>query len=101
MATGKFPAGLDFLPDARAKAPRDLGPATEAGRRLAGVACAECHGSDLTGQKGAGRPPDLVIAGAYDSADFHRLMRTGVAAGGRQVGELLGLSQCDFSSLNG
>src|SRR5437762_933068 len=64
MAAGKFPPGLAFMADARAKAPKDLGPATERGRHLAAVACAECHRSDLMGEKGVGRPPDLAIAGA-------------------------------------
>jgi hypothetical protein len=31
-------------------------------------------------------PPDLNVVGAYSRADFRRLMRTGVATGGRQVG---------------
>src|SRR5258708_37248752 len=95
MATGEFPPGVTFVAVARAQAPRDLGAATARGRHLASVACAECHGGDLTGQKGG--PPDLAVAGAYDPADFHRLMRTGVAAGGRQVGMMSAVARKRFS----
>ena len=83
LGTGKFPPGHAFMADAKRLQPRDLGAATAAGRHLTAVACSECHGADLTGQKGG--PPDLVIAGAYDPADFRRLLRTGVAAGGREL----------------
>lgn len=83
LANGKFPPGQSLMADARRLAPRDMGPATAEGRHLVSVACSECHGADLTGQKGG--PPDLVVAGAYDPADFRRLMQTGVAAGGREL----------------
>lgn len=51
--------------------------------------CGECHGVDLTGNswpRPARSPPDLNVAGAYTREDFRRLLRTGVAPGGRQVG---------------
>jgi mono/diheme cytochrome c family protein len=95
LGNGKFPPGQTFMADARGRQPRDLGPATAEGRRLTAVACSECHGNDLTGQKGG--PPDLAIAGAYDPADFHRLLKTGVAAGGRQVGMMSGVARKRFS----
>jgi len=96
MATGKFPPGMAFMPDALAKAPRDLGAPTAQGRHLASIACSECHGTDLKGDK-SGKPPDLSIVGAYDPADFHRLMKTGVAAGGRQVGMMSAAARKRFS----
>jgi len=101
LATGKFPPGQVFMADARAKTPRDVGPATAEGRHLASVACSECHGNDLTGQKGGrpGAPPDLAVAGAYDPGDFHRLLKTGVAAGGRQVGMMSAVAKKRFSHL--
>lgn len=95
LATGKFPPGQAFMNDARRLSPRDLGAATAEGRHLTAVACSECHGPDLTGQKGG--PPDLTIAGAYDPADFRRLLKTGVAAGGRQVGMMSGAARRRFS----
>lgn len=97
LATGKFPPGVVFMADAARQSSRDLGPETATGRYLASVACTECHGGDLKGQKGG--PPDLTIAGAYDPADFHRLLRTGVAAGGRQVGMMSAVARKRFSHL--
>lgn len=101
LATGKFPPGQTFMAEARAKAPRDMGPATAQGRHLASVACSECHGNDLTGRKGGppGSPPDLAVAGAYDPADFYRLLKTGVAAGGRRVGMMSAVARKRFSHL--
>jgi mono/diheme cytochrome c family protein len=98
LARGDFPPGAAFMDDARRKPPRDLGSDTAVGRHLASVACAECHGSDLTGDK-SGKPPDLSIAAAYDPADFHRLLKTGSAAGGRQVGMMSAVARKRFSHL--
>jgi cytochrome c553 len=95
LGSGKFPPGQAFMADARRQQPRDLGPATAQGRHLTAVACSECHGNDLTGQKGG--PPNLTIAGAYDPADFHRLLKTGMAAGGREVGMMSGVARKRFS----
>jgi mono/diheme cytochrome c family protein len=95
LGTGKFPPGQAFMADARRQQPRDMGPTTAEGRHLTAVACSECHGNDLTGQKGG--PPNLTIAGAYDPGDFHRLLKTGVAAGGRQVGMMSGVARKRFS----
>jgi mono/diheme cytochrome c family protein len=97
LATGAFPPGQALMAQARGLAPKDMGPQFEAGRRLASVACVECHGGDLKGARGG--PPDLTIAGAYDPGDFHRLLRTGVAAGGRQVGMMSAVARKRFSSL--
>jgi cytochrome c553 len=68
------------------KAPIDLGPATAQGRHIAMVACGECHTSTLGGQDdGVLKSPDLVVAAAYDRADFIRFMRTGKAIGDREL----------------
>lgn len=75
--------------------PRDLGPLHQKGRHLAMTICAECHGSDLGGDVVEGGP-DLILAGAYDRADFMRLMRTGVAAGGRDLGLMSAVARDDL-----
>lgn len=78
----------------------DFGPATSEGRDLA-RACVECHGQSLGGV--AGGPlvtPDLTIAAAYDPEDFRRLMRTGVAAGGREVGLMTAVARNRFSDMS-
>jgi mono/diheme cytochrome c family protein len=98
LATGKFPPGQAFVTAARKAGPANLGAGTARGRYLVSVACSECHGADLTGQKGG--PPDLAVAGAYDPADFRRLLKTGVAAGGRQVGMMSAVARKRFSHLD-
>lgn len=52
--------------------------------RLMARACTECHGPELKGG-GPLAAPDLMVAAAYDDADFERLMKTGVAAGNRRT----------------
>jgi mono/diheme cytochrome c family protein len=97
LATGKFPPGMALMADAARQSARDMGPPTQAGRRLVSVACVECHGGDLKGQKGG--PPDLAIVGAYDPDDFRRLLKTGVAAGGRQLSMMSPTARKRFSHL--
>lgn len=54
------------------------------GEYLAKTMCNECHGFDLRGQVyDDGGTPDLAILTAYSDADFHRLMQSGEAIGGR------------------
>jgi len=65
----------------------DMGPKFARGRYLAAVACAECHSSDFAPRPDQFfRTPDLSLVAAYDRADFFKLMRTGKAAGDREVG---------------
>jgi cytochrome c553 len=70
--------------------PVDLGAATRAGRYLATLACAECHGPQLTGVRdpAPGDPPDLVVAAAYTPPELTRLFRTGVTRDGRPAAEM-------------
>jgi hypothetical protein len=44
--------------------------------------------------------PNLSIAGAYDFDQFRTLMRTGKAAGNREVGLMSKVARDDFSHLN-
>jgi mono/diheme cytochrome c family protein len=81
---GKFQSAPALVKASAHTGPPDLGPQFAQGRALA-RACVECHGESLKGSP-AVNSPDLTIAGAYDPADFERLLRTGVAAGGRRLG---------------
>ena len=81
---GKFRPAPGLVTATQGVNPPDLGPQFAQGRALA-RACMECHGMDLKGSEGV-KSPDLTIAGAYDEADFERLLRTGVAAGNRRLG---------------
>jgi mono/diheme cytochrome c family protein len=81
---GKLKSNRDYGKDD--KPARDLGPATARGRYLATIACAECHQSDF-----APRPdqffktPDLLLVASYEHSEFVTLMRTGKAAGNREL----------------
>jgi cytochrome c553 len=60
----------------------DLGPRYDGGRYLARIACADCHGTDLTGTDDA---PDLSVVAHYSRADFFGLLKTGRAWDGRNL----------------
>ena len=66
------------------------------GRYLARATCAECHGLDLKGREPLGPgapPPDLSIVSAYDRQQFEKLMRTGIAAGERELELMSGVAR--------
>jgi mono/diheme cytochrome c family protein len=70
------------------KSARDLGTRFARGRALAMTACGECHMTALTGGPPdipGPRPPDLSLVASYDESDFIKLMRTGKAAGNREL----------------
>ena len=102
LVRGGLPSAIDRLAEFRDRQPLDAGPAMAAGRRLAATVCAECHGADLSG----GQPtpdtnaPGLAIAGAYDLAQFARLLRTGRPPNGRDLGLMREVSEQDLSQLN-
>lgn len=77
----------------------DLGPKYAHGRQLAMTACGECHTTMLQGAMppGAGQPPDLSIVASYDRGDFFKLMRSGNAAGNREVGLMSHTARKRFS----
>lgn len=67
------------------------------GAYLARTVCTECHGLDLRGHP-SGKPPDLRIAASYPLDAFTHLMRTGKAAGEREVGPMSQVARRRFSS---
>ncbi|HEY0629378.1 MAG TPA: c-type cytochrome [Sphingomicrobium sp.] len=98
VATGKFPSQPDQVELYRNTMPADLGPQFAAGRKLAMVNCAECHGPSFGGgePKPGTKAPDLIVAGAYDLPEFQRLMRTGVPTGNRKLGLMADVARADF-----
>lgn len=76
----------------------DLGPRRAEGRRLARF-CVECHGPTLSGSEMLGSP-DLTVAAAYDLADFAKLLRTGRAAGDRELGLMSTSARARFGDLS-
>lgn len=102
IATGKDAATPAFVPRvAPLTFQGDPNPAVRRGEYIAMTACTECHGFSLRGDNpfdppGKG-PPDLLIAAAYDKADFVTLMRMGKAAGNREVGLMSIVARKHFS----
>lgn len=100
VALGRFTPALANIEEFRVRQPYDVGAPFAAGRRLATITCAECHGPALDGGEEPieGRmPPDLAIAAAYDPDGFRRLMRTGRSASGRDLGVMAWVARHRFA----
>lgn len=104
MADGTYTSSAQDVAAGDAEVPPDLGPDLALGRYIARATCAECHDSSLRGGESPfpGEParPDLtVMVPAYEPEDFTALMRTGKAAGGREVGLMSEVARNRFSHL--
>lgn len=89
MAAGSYLSARVQVERDDGSSPPDAGPTHALGRYIVRATCAECHGMDLRG----GRPtpeaaprPDLRMVAAYPPDQFARLLRTGIAAGDRELG---------------
>lgn len=95
---GAIPAFLDKVPPLTWQAHPD--PAVRRGEYLAMTSCNECHGFGLRGDTPFAPPgqaaPDLAVVASYDKADFVRLMRTGKAAGNRELRLMSGVARGRF-----
>jgi len=91
---------LDQFWFAQQKAALDLGARYVRGRQLAMTACGECHMTALTGAPDflpPPRAPDLSLVASYERGDFVKLMRTGKAAGGRELPLMSATARTRFS----
>jgi cytochrome c553 len=80
---------------------RPDGPPAELGRYVVGAVCTSCHKLDVETDDGwvVKAPALQPMVAAYDFADFKRLMRTGIAAGGREVGLMTEIARGDLTHL--
>jgi cytochrome c553 len=62
------------------------------GQYLAKTTCAMCHGDDLYGEKQMKSPNLYEMVPAYSLDQFHTLMSTGLAPGGRKLGLMTEMS---------
>ncbi|HEY2034639.1 MAG TPA: c-type cytochrome [Rhizomicrobium sp.] len=76
----------------------DLGSKFARGRGLAMAACGECHTTSLRGQPDG--PPDLLVVASYERGDFFKLMRTGKAAGNREIGMMSAAARVRFRNFS-
>jgi mono/diheme cytochrome c family protein len=99
MVLGKFRSEPVIIAEGGAPMPLAVGSNHELGRQLAAVACGECHGPKLEGDKGALGTPDLTVARAYDLAAFRTLMKTGASLTGRDLGLMSTSAKIRYSAL--
>jgi mono/diheme cytochrome c family protein len=99
IAEGKIKPAAAFVRETKTVGPIDLGPEHALGRYITRVTCAECHGSELSGNEGD--TPDLIVAGGYSRGEFERLITQGIPTGNRKLkNELMALvAQSRFSHL--
>lgn len=103
IAAGTYRNSAQQVADYAGKGPPDLGPQHALGRQILSATCAECHGGDLRG-KPAPAPdavarPDLRIVASYSPEDFTTLLRTGKAAGNREVGLMSTVARRRYANL--
>jgi cytochrome c553 len=101
IAAGKLRPQVAKLSEFRTQGPIPAGLEHAAGQSMAGKYCADCHGPALDGQamESGDNAPNLSLAGAYDFDQFRTLMRTGKAAGNREVGLMSKVARDDFRHL--
>lgn len=68
------------------------------GEYLVKTTCTECHGQDLKGDDFL-KAPALSVMAAYSDDAFRRLMKTGIAIGGRELGLMTEMGETRFPSL--
>lgn len=101
IASGDYSPAEQLVHEFAKKQPIDLGRQYELGRYIASVTCEECHGSDLNGgSTGPMKIPNLIVAGGYSRADFHKLITTGVPTPARKLNPMMaGVAVTRFSHL--
>lgn len=102
LATGNDAAIAAFVPRVpKLSFQSHADPAVRHGEYLAMTSCNECHGFGLRGDDPFAAPgeraPDLAIVGSYEKADFVKLMRTGKAAGNRELRMMSGVARRRFA----
>jgi mono/diheme cytochrome c family protein len=86
LVTGQFKMVAQLIAET-VPPPEATSEEAKHGRYLARTICAGCHGTALHGDTNPEfTTPDLRVVAAYSPDDFARLLRTGVALGGRDVG---------------
>lgn len=99
IVIGKFkPLASQIPADAHEVATADRSSPIALGHYLVKTACTECHGQDLQGSDIV-HAPSLAVSASYSNADFDRLMRSGVAIGGRLVGLMSEVGQTRFHAM--
>lgn len=100
LAIGQFQLPAAEIADGMQRRPApDRNDPMQLGAYLATLACAECHGHDLSGQPDRSIP-SLAIVRAYGRDDFDTLMDTGIALGGRELGLMTQVARGRFDAFS-
>jgi len=102
IAAGTFNSSAVDVKSEGTSWPPDAGPTHALGRYIVRATCAECHGMNLRGgppHPGANARPDLRIVASYDLTAFHHLLRTGKAAGEREISLMSRVARGRFTHL--
>jgi len=100
IVMGKLKPTTAEVAVAKAAPAFEVGPAFDRGRYLAVTACGECHGADLKGGEVDGSAvPNLIVASAYDAAEFARFIRTGIAPDGKERGFMSEIAREHFGTI--
>lgn len=101
IASGEFRDSRQRVIDEGGQWPPDLGAQFALGRYIVRATCVECHKMDLRGDNPATEEPplsvDLRMVASYDQADFAKFMKTGEAAGGRELVLMSGVARRRYS----
>jgi cytochrome c553 len=92
----EFAYAEEIARDAPWLAGEELAGESAKGHYLAMTSCPECHGMNFKGAPD-GSAPDLAVVGSYSAADFARLMREGIAVGGRELPMMSDIARVRFS----
>lgn len=99
IVAGKFrPLASTIDPALPHAANTDHSDRVEFGRYLVMNTCTECHGQNLQGDDFL-KSPNLAVTAGYSDAAFRRLLRTGIAIGGRRLGLMTEAGEARFPSL--
>jgi mono/diheme cytochrome c family protein len=99
IVTGKFKPHASLVdPQMRHATTTDRSDPLAFGKYVVMNTCTECHGQDLQGDAFLKAPALSVMAG-YSPEAFQRLMRTGIAPGGRKLGLMTEMGMTRFPSL--
>jgi cytochrome c553 len=99
IVTGKFtPLASKIAANQPHAAKTDRSQPLAFGEYLVMTTCTECHGQNLQGDDFL-KAPGLVVLAGYSDAAFRRLMKTGIAIGGRKLGLMTEVGTTRFPSL--
>ena len=85
LTSGKFKLSARLIAET-IPPPEATGEQAAFGRYLARSICAHCHGTNLRGDSNPDFvSPDLQVVAGYSAGSFARLLRKGVALGGREL----------------